>query len=155
MAEAEEEAKKSGSGSGWGQAVRSEKVGEVARDVGVVSGSCRCVDVEPAVEVDNEEVGEVGRGSKSIGGGRAVKAGVVVSRAGGGEPQLRTKEIIVLQKVSRSVYQVPGAWYMIRHPRGSYVAYPLLSLEAVTPENISSISTPSSICKKRVLTSGS
>ena len=39
--------------------------------------------MEPTVEVDIEEVEEVGRGSESIGEGRAVKAAVVVSRRDG------------------------------------------------------------------------
>ena len=48
---------------------------------------------------------------------------------------------------SRSVYQV-------MHPRGSYIVYPLLSMEVATPENKSANSTSSSTCKKVRLTSG-
>ena len=50
--------------------------------------------------------------------------------------------------VSRSVY-------MVRHPRGSYIVHPLLSLYVATPENRSIHWTLSSICKNIRLTSGS
>ena len=43
---------------------------------------------------------------------------------------------------------VPSIVYMARHPRGRYMVYILLSLELATPENKSSHSTLSSICKK-------
>ena len=55
----------------------------------------------------------------------------------GGEPQLRTRRMVV----SRSVY-------MVRHPRSSYIVYPLLSLEVATPENKPIYSTLLSICNK-------
>ena len=52
-------------------------------------------------------------------------------------------------------------WYMVRHPGGSYIVCPLLSLEVVTPESNSIHSTLSSNARKYVkgyknrLTSGS
>ena len=65
----------------------------------------------------------------------------------------------------RTFNSVQGEWsyqvlFMVRHPRGSYIATPLLSLEVATPENIYIIyiyiySTLSSVCKKVRLTSGS
>ena len=63
----------------------------------------------------------------------------------GGEPLiLHTRGMIA----SRSVY-------MVRYPRGSYVAHPLLSPEAGTPEIKSINSTLPSICKKVRLKRGS
>ena len=46
----------------------------------------------------------------------------------GGEPQLRTRGMIL----SRSVY-------IVRHPRASCIVYPLLCLEVATPEKKQSI----------------
>ena len=37
---------------------------------------------------------------------------------------------------------------MVRHPRGSYIVSPLLSLEIATPENKEMYSKVSSVCKK-------
>ena len=50
--------------------------------------------------------------------------GRVGSFVRGGETQLRTGGMIV-----------PRSAYVVRHPRGSYIVYPLLSLEATTPQN--------------------
>ena len=54
----------------------------------------------------------------------AMAGGRVRSFARDGQPQLCTREIIA----SRSVL-------IVRHPRGSYTVYKLLSLDVVTPEN--------------------
>ena len=68
----------------------------------------------------------------------------------GAEPFIRTRRSIV----SRTVYLVVYI-YMARRPRGSYLVYPLLSLDVPTPESKSVHSTLSSICEKVRLTSGS
>ena len=54
----------------------------------------------------------------------AMAGGRVGSFVRGGETQLRTGGMIV-----------PRSAYVVRHPRGSYIVYPLLSLEATTPQN--------------------
>ena len=60
----------------------------------------------------------------------------------------------------KNLYSAQGRWsdhvvFMVRHPPGSYIVTPLLSLEVATPDNKSIQMTVSSICKEVRLTSGS
>ena len=60
----------------------------------------------------------------------------------GGETWVRARRMIV----SRSVYLM--LVYLVRHPRGGYIVFPLLSLEVATPESKSGHATLSSVCRK-------
>ena len=90
--------------------------------------------------VDNQGAGFCLGGGVTMAGGR-------VRSVRAAEPLLRTRGMLV----SCSVFQV----YMVRHPRGSYIVTPLLSLEVTTQDNKSIHPTLSSICKEIRRTSDS
>ena len=81
-----------------------------------------------------------------FGGRHGWRSTVVRSFVQGGEHYFPTRGMIVSPSV------IVCTRHKVRHPRGSYIVYQLLSLEVSTPENESINWALSSICKKVPLT---